>query len=192
MIINWNTSFSYSDQDFIVKELQECDVSETYLKWLNSDFITEYLSLKKGRVTQSDQLAYVRNQMNSKTDVLLGVFDRKKELIGTTGIQNYQQPFTCSMGIIIGPAEYRGIGLAKYIIWAVSALIFQSTKRDMIYVAIEKNNIPSLKGFLRAGYQIINGSKEFSSINVDTRFSIKESCEYLVCKKMNLINPGLC
>ena len=156
MIIDKTWKFSAKGEYLNIRCLSAKDVTEDYVAWLNdSDNKKQLWSLDPGSVTRASQMIYVEDVCQSEDRLLLGLFNNKNILIGTSGVQQVQiarkHPV---MGIFIGNQNYRGKGFGCILVWSITSILF-STFDDTVKVtagALAVNQ-PSVRSFIKAGFK---------------------------------------
>lgn len=141
--------------EYHVRSLLATDVTKEYVGWLNDPNTIKFLAQRTSVVTKSSQQAYVRRIIESETDAIFGLFDDDSRLIGTSGVQklggsNDGGPW---VGILIGPAECRGLGLGTALVWIVSSLLFRGWGVRAVYANMLVTNVASYRAFRAVGYR---------------------------------------
>ncbi|OGL48286.1 MAG: hypothetical protein A3C43_05965 [Candidatus Schekmanbacteria bacterium RIFCSPHIGHO2_02_FULL_38_11] len=147
-------------ENYFVKPLKETDVNEEYVSWLNEPETTRYLStVRPGTMTIASQKEYVRKILASSNDTILGLFDSKARLIGTSGIQKLNTAEVGPwIGVLIGSREYRGRGMGAAFLWIVTSMLFSHFQVSRTYAGIRVLdgvfNVASYNAFLKIGYWV--------------------------------------
>ena len=168
-IVNWKDSkwmklsliaSFWLKADYQVRPLEESDVNEDYVSWLNEPETTRYLStVRPGTMTIASQKEYVRKILASSNDTILGLFDSKARLIGTSGIQKLNTAEVGPwIGVLIGSREYRGRGMGAAFLWIVTSMLFSHFQVSRTYAGIRVLdgvfNVASYNAFLKIGYWV--------------------------------------
>jgi len=96
----------------LLRPLQESDVNEEYLAWLNDRAVNRYLAVGQSVSTDETLRAYLQRFQNSRTDVLFVIIHRQTARpLGTVTI-NRLHPVnrTADTGIMIGRKDSWGRG----------------------------------------------------------------------------------
>ena len=178
-------------ESYYVKPLVESDVNEEYVSWLNDLETTRYLSAERpDKVTVASQKEYVRRIRESSHDMIFGLFDNKKRLIGSSGIQGLNTSEVGPwVGVLIGPKECRGLGLGTAFLWIVTHILFSHFKISRTYAGIRvlngAVNAASRNAFLKTGYR--------EHISLTKKYNCEENCAKKVivvsCSQSDLIAP---
>ena len=174
-----------------VKPLVETNVNNEYVSWLNHPETNRYLSTARSdKVTVASQKEYVRRIRESSRDTIFGLFDNKKRLIGSSGIQGLNiSEVGPWVGVLIGPEEYRGLGLGPAFLWIVTHILFSHFKASRSYAGIRVLNgvvnAASHNAFLKIGYR--------EHIPLTKNYNREENCAKKVivvsCFQSDLITP---
>jgi len=146
----------WAQAHYVVRPLEEDDINEEYVGWLNDPQTNRYLSsIRPGStVTIASQRAYVRRILRSADNTIFGLFCADGRLVGTSGVQNLNLPDRSPwIGVLIGPKECRGLGLGTRLVWIVTHLLFSQFRVNKVYAGMLASNVPSYKAFLKAGYR---------------------------------------
>ena len=110
-------------QPFLVGErlylrlLEESDIGEDYLSWLNDAEVTRYLETGKFPATPSAIRRYVERFQDSTTDLLLAIVDRETDQhVGNVTLNKINWIHrTADTGLMIGQKEFWGKGSIRAI-----------------------------------------------------------------------------
>ena len=163
-----------------VRPVDECDVDEGYVSWLNDPDTTRYMAPRRDTATVESQRSYIRNVLYSSGDALFGLFDNRGRLVGTSGVQKLDAPDGGAwMGVLIGSKEHRGHGLGRVLIWAVASILLQRFDIGFIRADLYRSNLGSFKAFQGAGFVEMHteGLREEICVVECTRDSIKAPIE---------------
>lgn len=97
-----------------LRPLEESDITEEYLRWLNDPEVTRYLGVGKEPATRESVHRYVQRFKNSETDLLFAIIDQKTDKhIGNVTLNHIHRVHgTADTGMMIGNKEFWGKGYA--------------------------------------------------------------------------------
>lgn len=143
----------WAGKSLLIKNLIANDIDERFIQCLKDSETTRYISVDPETISLNDQRSYINVINTSESNLILGFWVNQK-LIGTVGVQNLStlnKP--CRFGLMIASNKYRGIGLGKYLIWAVTHLLLNTLSQSIVFVGIDPDNTPSIKSFERIGFK---------------------------------------
>ncbi len=135
--------------------LEESDVSDKYVAWLNNPTITKYLEVRFRTMTREAILEDLRSS-SDRNIYFFGIFQQESGLhLGNIrlGPVNHQHR-RAGIGIVVGEQSAWGRGVATEAIRLISAFGFASLNLEKIVAGIYEPNIGSTKAFLKAGFEI--------------------------------------
>lgn len=101
-------------------------------------------------LSESAQLRFVL--YNDPDPTPLGLFD-----LFNIDLINHN----ASVGLIVYPVEFRNKGIARQALYLLEEYAFLHAKLHQLYCEIDVENIPSIKLFLGAGFEVIGTKKEW-------------------------------
>ena len=156
MIIDCGCHFVYREEEYVVRDLLQEDVSADYVNWLNDGQNRAGLWIDSGQtITAASQRVNV-GQINESPDrAIAGLFNAAGVLIGTAGWHHVNNEYKhSSLGILIGNLAYRGRGLGGVWVWVNTKFLFDKFNAAKVTAGALASNEPSLRSFLKAGYQL--------------------------------------
>lgn len=98
-----------------LRPLQDSDLSEEYVQWLNDPLVTRYLGFGRFPVGKKELAGSVKRFRGSKSDVLLAIMDKKTDLhIGNVALNRIHWVHrNTDTGLVIGRKEFWGKGYAS-------------------------------------------------------------------------------
>ena len=135
--------------------LKESDFDDRYVNW-HFDSHTSYYSASNRVFTKKNLLDEYHNGITNKNNYHYGIFYREtKTLIGVIklGIIDWNHK-TSDMIAFIGDKNYLGLGLAAEAIALGNMIAFNEHKLRKLYGGMFKENIGSVKAYLKAGWVI--------------------------------------
>ena len=101
-------------EQLYLRTLEESDVNEEYLGWLNDSEVTRYLETGKFPATLSSLRIYLQRFEDSNTDLIFAIVDRETEQhIGNVTLNRISWIHrTADTGLMIGRKQFWGKGCA--------------------------------------------------------------------------------
>jgi len=144
-------AFLYHSHRCEFRGITDSDVTAAYIEGLARE--RKYLENIPGDLTRSTQEAYIRAITESEKDAIFGLF-MKSELVGTSGLQKVME--TPTIGIFVFSEKNRNRGMGQTLVWASCYLVHHAFQSERYAAGMKKENVPSLKSFLRCGFSIIS------------------------------------
>ena len=141
---------------FILREIKEEDVSETYLSWLRDPFAVKYITAAGTKNDLSNLKQYIKERACRNDVLFLGIFDAKSgQHVGNIKYEPVNDELGYAiMGILIGEVTYRGIGVAKEVITASSKWLSEYRNIQEILLGVNIENTPAIKSYEKIGFKI--------------------------------------
>ena len=134
-------------------ELRKLTLSDTsnIVKWRNSLEVKKNLYSQKD-VTEEQHIDYFKKYViTNKIVQFIIVVDGVD--CGTTFLKNIdEEKREAEFGIFIGEAEYRGRGISPIATQIIVDYGFNVLELKRIYLTVLEDNIPAIKGYLKAGF----------------------------------------
>lgn len=156
-----------------LKTLEESDVSQKYVDWLNDPVVNTYLETRHNHQTLDSCKEFVKGCLKSPAENLFGVFLKEKNIhIGNVklGLINPIH-LRGQLSLIVGDRLQWGMGYGSEIVRAVTKFGFEQLHLDRIEAGCYEENLSSLRIFLRAGYSVEGFFREHSLISNGQRAS---------------------
>jgi ribosomal-protein-alanine N-acetyltransferase len=139
----------------ILKNLDESDVTEKYLSWMNDKEVLKYLEVKYSPPTSiSDLKVFINNVNADDKNLFLGIFLKENlHHIGNVklgSINTFHK--RADIGFIIGNSQYWGMGLASEAIKGVSDYAFKNMDIKKLTAGCYENNIASMRTLVKSGF----------------------------------------
>lgn len=143
-------------QRLFLRRLEQTDVSDAYLRWLNDRNVTRYLETGRGPVAKEDIYRYLERFAGSSVDFIFGIVDRGTgEHIGNVTLNRIDRVHgTADTGIMIGETAFWGHGYAAE---AWSVLIDWSFARlglRKVVAGVCEPNVASARALRRLGFRL--------------------------------------
>jgi [ribosomal protein S5]-alanine N-acetyltransferase len=138
---------------FIIRFLEENDVTEKYLNWLSDSEAKKYIVAAKKQNDLDSLRSYVRKNFESNSTYFFGIFDNNNKFhIGNIKYDeiNLRLGYT-KMGILIGDPEYRGKGVAVEVLLKTMAWIREQGIRT-VFLGVDENNKNAINAYEKAGF----------------------------------------
>lgn len=142
-----------------LRRLNEDDVTEKYVAWMNDPDINQYLESRFVTHTIDSVKSFLKSVTND-SNYQFGIFDSETDKhIGNIkiGSINHYHKFA-DIGFIIGEKEYWGRGIATEAIKLATDFAFKELHLHKIFGGVYASNIGSCRAFEKNGY-IVEGVK---------------------------------
>jgi len=139
-----------------LRNLQEGDVSQAYVDWLNDPEVNRYLETRHTAQTLASCSEFVKRCNSEKSERLLGVFLRESQShIGNVKLGLINEIHARGqISLFIGDKTLWGQGLAGEIVFAVTKYGFEEFGLERIEAGCYEENLSSLRLFLSVGYTV--------------------------------------
>lgn len=136
-----------------LRELQEADINDEYLKWLNDYEVVKYTESRFFPHSLESLSGYLENLKNN-SNVMFAIIEVSKDKhIGNIKLGNINWIHrTADIGIIIGNKDYWGKGVATESISLVVDYAFKRLNLRKITAGAYINNIGSIKAFKKNSF----------------------------------------
>lgn len=148
------------------KTLEESDVSQTYVDWLNDPDVNKYLETRHNNQTLDSCRQFVKSCLESSSENLFGVFLKEKNThIGNVklGLINPVH-LRGQLSLVVGDKSCWGMGYGGEIVRAVTKFGFEQLHLERIEAGCYEENLNSLRIFLGAGYSVEGFFRQHSLI----------------------------
>ena len=139
-----------------LRPLDESDIGEEYLSWLNDPDVTRYLETGKSPVSLSDLQKYLERFQNSTTDFIFAIVDKTSgKHIGNVTLNHVNRTHqTTDTGLMIGRKEFWGKGYA-FEAWSLTlGYAFERLGLRKIIAGAVAGNLPSIHVLKKLGFKI--------------------------------------
>ncbi len=140
----------------IYRRLDEKDVTEEYIYWLNDPVINRFLEVRHSPQTINSCLEFVKQTNSDPAQHLFGMFLVQDEKhIGNIKLGFINQ-YHCrgQLSLFIGNKNYWGKGYASESIRTITKWGFDNLGLAKIEAGCCETNIASKNAFLKAGYKV--------------------------------------
>ncbi len=138
-----------------LRPLQETDLNEGYLGWLNDSEVTRYLAFGRFPVTDSANREYLRRFFGSTADILLAIVDIESDQhIGNVTLNRIDWiDRTADTGIMIGRKDFWGRGYATEAWTLLIRYAFERLGLHKIIAGSTAEHTGSLSALKKLGFQ---------------------------------------
>ena len=150
-----NASIELHSPRCLLRVLEESEVTERYVSWLNDPQINRFLEARFATHSIDSVRNAVRHYRQSGTEVLFGVFFKgsSNEHIGNIKVADIDRNNgVAEIGFLIGDSRYWSRGIASEVIRSVCAWAFQELGLEKITAGAHAENIGSEKALMKAGF----------------------------------------
>jgi RimJ/RimL family protein N-acetyltransferase len=139
-----------------LRTLQDVDVSQKYVDWLNNPEVNRYLETRHNTQTLDSCREFVNRCNSEKSECLLGIYLlESKSHIGNVKLGFINDIHSRGqISLFIGDKSLWGQGLAREVIYAITKYGFEEAGLERIEAGCYEENLSSLKVFLSVGYSV--------------------------------------
>jgi RimJ/RimL family protein N-acetyltransferase len=143
-------------ENLYLRLLEESDIGEEYLGWLNDNEVTRYLEAGKFPSSPETLHKYLEHFQNSKTDLVFAIVDRETDQhIGNVTLNRINWIHrTADTGLMIGRKEFWGRGYAFEAWHLLVEYAFQRLGLRKIIAGAVADNIASIVTLEKLGFKI--------------------------------------
>lgn len=141
---------------FRLRALQESDVSERYLSWMQDPSARRYISASSQTRQLSDLLDYVRERVGRDDVLFLGIFEKQTDLhIGNIKYEPVDaRAGEAVMGILIGEPDWRSKGVTPEVLTASGRWLQQHRNIRRIVLGVGQDNTAAIRAYERVGFAV--------------------------------------
>ncbi len=139
---------------FTLRELSEDDASERYLEWFRDADAQRYVS---ATTEDLDGLRRYVREKSDRADVLfLGIFDKESGLhVGNVKFEPVDSENGYAiMGILVGDASYRGLGVAPEVMAATGRWLKMNRGIRDIELGVLRRNHGAIRAYEKVGFRV--------------------------------------
>lgn len=140
-------------QRLCIRTLNYLDDLDLYLNWIR-DSRNYFISSINPSYSMADLRAYVEDKDSSGNALLFGLFDiSTNQHIGNLKFEPIvQEEKYAVMGILIGEADYRGIGIAKEAIINTFEQVLMNFGIERIILKVHRSNLRAISAYSKCGF----------------------------------------
>lgn len=145
--------FSESIELFL---LEESDVTDRYVHWLNDPEVNRYLESRFERHTLESTRAYVSGCIENERSLLLGIRCRwlENHHVGNIKIEVNRWHRLGEVGILVGDKATHGKGIATQAIRMIATIARDELGLRKLTAGCYESNLASERAFARAGFNV--------------------------------------
>jgi ribosomal-protein-alanine N-acetyltransferase len=138
---------------FYLRPLSVADVSARYLYWLRDGLAKRFISGAHG-ANDFDELRSYVSQREARDDLLfLGIFTHDGTHIGNIKYEPIDSVRAVAvLGILIGEAEWRGVGVAGEVIASTAKWLRDSRGIKTIVLGVDRDNSAAIYAYKKLGF----------------------------------------
>ena len=150
-----NTSFLRSKR-LILRPLQEKDINQRYLSWLNDREVIRHLESIVFPATMFYLRRFYNRISKSKSDIMFTIVDRKKHVhIGNIKLGNINWVHRyADLGIMIGDKQYWGKGYGTEACRLLLGYAFCGLELNKVFLGVSADHRFAIKAYKKAGFKI--------------------------------------
>lgn len=136
--------------------LDESDVTDAYVRWLNDPLISRFLESRFEQHTLESTRAYVRTCLNREHTLLLGVryLSSERRHVGNIKVDIDERHGLGEVGILIGEAEVHGKGIGSEAIRILANICRAELGLRKLTAGCYASNKGSERAFVKAGFSV--------------------------------------
>jgi RimJ/RimL family protein N-acetyltransferase len=136
--------------------LEESDVTERYVGWLNDPEVNRYLESRFERQTLESTRAFVNGCINNDKALLLGIRCRwlEDQHVGNIKVEINRPHGLGEVGILIGEAAVHGKGIATQAIRMMVTIAREQLGLRKLTAGCYASNVGSERAFAKAGFTV--------------------------------------
>lgn len=137
-----------------LQSIEEDDVSDEYVKWLNDPIINQYLETRHSTQDLQSILAYVLHIQAVPNEHLFTIrLKENNKHVGNIKVGNINTYYNIAeISLFIGDKTVWGKGIATQAIQLISSFSIKKLKLRKLSAGAYEQNVASTKAFLNAGY----------------------------------------
>lgn len=137
-----------------LQSIEEDDVSDEYVKWLNDPIINQYLETRHSTQDLQSILAYVLHIQADPNEHLFTIrLKENNKHVGNIKVGNINTHYNIAeISLFIGDKTVWGKGIATQAIQLISSFSIKKLKLRKLSAGAYEQNVASTKAFLNAGY----------------------------------------
>jgi RimJ/RimL family protein N-acetyltransferase len=158
-----------------LRPIAEADVGPRYLGWFSDAETVRFIESARNPQSLESLRAFIRARADRPDIWFLGIFSREGGgLIGTIKVEPIDiESGVAVMGILIGEAKWRGVGLAGEVISAVARELGSRLGIRHLDLGVHPENARALRAYERIGFR----TQSTSPRAIRMRLSTKDSAD---------------
>ena len=139
-----------------LRPLEESDIGDDYISWMNDYEVTRYLESGRGPETNASIRNYLERFKGSTNNFIFAIVDRESNIhIGNVTLNDIRWVHgTVNTGLLIGRKEFRGKRIAFEAWSLVIEFAFQRLGLNKIIAGTVVDNVASLATLKKLGFKV--------------------------------------
>ena len=152
-----------------LKLIKKCEVSQTWVNWLNDKEVTKYSENRLKKHTKASQKKFLKKKSKDKSSLMFKIFFKKKHvgIVELSHINRFHK--CCEVSYRIGDKENWNKGIGTHVITKISNFAFNKLLMQKIYAGAYQNNFASIKILKNNGFKIEGKIKNFFKLSNSKR-----------------------
>jgi len=141
----------------ILRDIQQADVTEDYLTWLNDFETTKYLEIRRENQTEEKVRKYIDEKIKDIVNTMhFGIYDKKgTRLVGTVTLPSINwADFSSDISFVIGHPDARGNDYATEAVRGVVYYMFHYRKLKRLWAGYYKGHGASARVLEKNGFNV--------------------------------------
>ncbi len=157
MMVQMKNAFLVGEQVYL-RPLEEGDLTDDYLKWLNDPEVTSHMSAGLFPQTKASLKSYFDSAMAEQAargGAYFAIVDKTNDKhIGNTQIYKIDwRNRRCEFGILIGERAYWWKGICKEVLLLLVEYVFTKLNLRKICINAIKENVSAIKSYMNVGFK---------------------------------------
>lgn len=142
----------YKTERFYLRELTEADATTSYLGWLSSEGTARYIETAGNVVNIQNLKNFIKEKLDNPNVLFLGIFSDKGQHVGNVKFEpvNLSEGYAV-MGIMIGEADYRGVGVAGEVLLEMAIQLKKMGIGTMV-LGVDCDNEAAIRAYRKIGF----------------------------------------
>lgn len=147
---------TFRSLNLLYRPLNDADISEAYVAWLNDPNVNRYLEVRHQKHTKASVRLFVERMNASNVECLFGIFEKiDNGHIGNVKIGAINRLYqTGEISLFIGDRDCWGKRLGREIIDRITEYGFDTLGLHKIEAGCYESNYGSLAAFKACGYEV--------------------------------------
>jgi RimJ/RimL family protein N-acetyltransferase len=156
-MIQMKNAFLIGEQVYL-RPLEERDLTDDYLKWVNDPEVTTHMSAGLFPQTMASLKSYFDSAMAEQAargGAYFAIVDKKNDKhIGNTQIYKIDwRNNRCEFGILIGDKSYWGMGICREVLMLLTDYAFTKLNLRKICIGVIKDHAAAVKCYASVGFK---------------------------------------
>jgi [ribosomal protein S5]-alanine N-acetyltransferase len=141
------------------------DSFRAYLSWVRDVNLNKFIQGVNKNTSLEDLHRYVEEKNQSPNSLLLGIYHREtSKHVGNLKLEPIVFGEVATLGILIGEASWRGLGVGFEVIQRMIEYSFDELKLNRIQLGVDLNNIAAVRLYEKLGFEPENKEQVSSGI----------------------------